>query len=186
MNDPTWETKLASLTNAVATAVHAANPSIQVIGLGAQGTQIFNMLAMGTLMDGVVYHPYANGNNIPDTTYEWEYLDYGSWIQVLDSKPVLPKWETEWGIGTDSDFHQHRAGRGSSRAECCKNLASAWNIRSSTNSWTTVRASRRREQHAGAETSILCCSTHYIRSGRNSGRKWQVCERDFGCQRGSG
>jgi hypothetical protein len=94
----TWETKLVALTNAVTAAVHAVNPSIQVIGLGGQGTQIFNMLAMGTTMNGVVYHPYANGNYIPETTWEWEYLDYGSWIQVLDSKTRLPKWETEMGI----------------------------------------------------------------------------------------
>jgi hypothetical protein len=89
-----------ALTNAVTAAVHAVNPSIQVIGLGGQGGQIFNMLALGTTMNGVVYHPYPNGNFIPETTYEWQYLDYGSWIQALDSKTRLPKWETEWGIGT--------------------------------------------------------------------------------------
>jgi hypothetical protein len=93
------------LTNAVTAAVHAVNPSIQVIGLGAQGTQIFYMLAKGTTMDGVVYHPYANGAGfIPETTYEWPYLDYGTWIQVLDSKTTLPKWETEWGTGTTATF----------------------------------------------------------------------------------
>src|SRR5260370_32546210 len=99
----TWETKLVALTNAVTAAVHAVNPSIQVIGLGGQGTQIFDMLAMGTTMDGVVYHPYGNGAGyIPESTYEWEYRDYGSWIRVLDSKTRLPKWETEWGVGTTS------------------------------------------------------------------------------------
>jgi hypothetical protein len=87
-----------------ANAVHAANPSVQVIGLGAQGGQIFNMLAMGTTMDGVVYHPYSNGNYIPETTYEWQYTDYANWIQVLNSKITLPKWETEWGVGTTSTF----------------------------------------------------------------------------------
>lgn len=101
---PTWQTKLVALTNAVTAAVHAVNPATQVIGLGAQGTQIFNMLAMGTTMDGVVYHPYANGNNIAETTYEWEYLDFANWIQVLNSKTRLPKWETEWGIGTTTTF----------------------------------------------------------------------------------
>jgi hypothetical protein len=66
---PPWETKLVALTNAVKAAVHAVNPSIQVIGLGAQGTQIFDMLAMGTTMDGVVYHPYGDGYGfIPETT----------------------------------------------------------------------------------------------------------------------
>jgi hypothetical protein len=100
----TWQTKLSILTNAVSAAVHALNPSIQVIGLGAQGGQIFNMLAVGTTMDGVVYHPYAYGGCVPETTYEWQYLDYGSWIQALTSKTTLPKWETEWGVGTSATF----------------------------------------------------------------------------------
>jgi hypothetical protein len=101
----TWETKLVTLTNAVTVAVHAVNPSINVIGLGAQGTQIFDMLAMGTTMNGVVYHPYGDGYGfIPETTYEWEWRNYGAWIQALSSKTQLPKWETEWGIGTTSTF----------------------------------------------------------------------------------
>jgi len=102
---PTWETKLVALTNAVTAAVHAVNPSIQVIGLGAQGTQIFDMLAMGTTMDGVVYHPYGNGYGfVPETTYEWEWRVYAPWIHALSSETSLPKWETEWGIGTTSTF----------------------------------------------------------------------------------
>jgi hypothetical protein len=100
----TWETKLVALTNAVTAAVHAVNPSIQVIGLGGQGTQIFNMLAKGTTMNGVVYHPYFYVNCIPETTYEWEWLDYGSWIQAIDAQTKLPKWETEWGVGTTETF----------------------------------------------------------------------------------
>ncbi|MBV9877337.1 MAG: hypothetical protein JO025_21590 [Verrucomicrobia bacterium] len=100
-----WEAKPVALTNAVTAAVHAVNPSIQVIGLGAQGTQITDMLAMGSSMDGVVYHPYGNGYGfIPESTYEWEWRDYGTWVQVLSSKTKLPKWETEWGIGTTSNF----------------------------------------------------------------------------------
>jgi hypothetical protein len=101
----TWESKLVTLTNAVTAAVHAVNPSIQVIGLGAQGTQIFDMLAMGTTMNGVVYHPYGNGAGfIPETTYEWEWRVYAPWIQALSAETSLPKWETEWGIGTTSTF----------------------------------------------------------------------------------
>ncbi len=100
----TWQTKLVALTNAVATAVHAVNPSVQVIGFGAQGTQIFNMLAMGTTMDGVVYHPYFYASFIPETTYEWQWLDYASWIAAIDAKTKLPKWETEWGVGTTATF----------------------------------------------------------------------------------
>jgi hypothetical protein len=101
----TWQTKLVALTNAVTVAVHAVNPSVLVIGLGAQGTQILNMLAMGTPMDGVVYHPYGNSWAIPETTYEWPYLDYGAWIQVLNSQCMLPKWETEWGSGTLATYN---------------------------------------------------------------------------------
>jgi hypothetical protein len=101
----TWESKLVTLTNAVTAAVHAVNPSIQVIGLGAQGTQIFDMLAMGTTMNGVVYHPYGNGAGfIPETTYEWEWRVYAPWIQALSAETSLSKWETEWGIGTNSTF----------------------------------------------------------------------------------
>src|ERR1700751_4417093 len=101
----TWESKLVTLTNAVTAAVHTVNSSIQVIGLGAQGTQIFDMLAMGTTMNGVVYHPYGNGAGfIPETTYEWEWRVYAPWIQAIDAQTRLPKWETEWGIGTNSTF----------------------------------------------------------------------------------
>jgi hypothetical protein len=101
----TWESKLVTLTNAVKAAVHAVNPSVQVIGLGAQGTQIFDMLAMGTTMDGVVYHPYGNGYGfVPETTYEWEWRVYAPWVPALTSQTNLPKWETEWGIGTTSTF----------------------------------------------------------------------------------
>jgi hypothetical protein len=100
-----WELKLVTLTNAVTAAVHAVNSSIQVIGLGAQGTQIFDMLAMGTTMNGVVYHPYGNGAGfIPETTYEWEWRVYAPWIQAISAETSLPKWETEWGIGTTSTF----------------------------------------------------------------------------------
>ena len=101
----TWESKLVTLTNAVTAVVHAVNSSIQVIGLGAQGTQIFDMLAMGTTMNGVVYHPYGNGAGfIPETTYEWEWRVYAPWIQAISAQTSLPKWETEWGIGTTSTF----------------------------------------------------------------------------------
>lgn len=101
-----WQSKLLALTNSVSAAVHAVNPAIQVIGLGAQGVQIFNMLAMGTTINGVAYHPYANGNAIPETTYEWPYLDYGVWITTLKAKTKLPAWETEWGHPTWSAFSE--------------------------------------------------------------------------------
>lgn len=100
----TWQTKLVKLTNAVATAVHAVNPSIKVIGFDAQGTQIFDMLAQGTKMDGLAYHPYFYTSFIPETAYEWQWLDYASWIAAIVPKTTLPKWETEWGLGTSATF----------------------------------------------------------------------------------
>jgi hypothetical protein len=99
-----WETKLVTLTNAVSAAVQRVNPLIQVIGLGAQGTQIFTMLAQGTTMNGVVYHPYFNISFIPETAYEWQWLDYENWVAAVEAKTTLPKWETEWGVGTSSAF----------------------------------------------------------------------------------
>jgi hypothetical protein len=101
---PTWQTKLVALTNAVTVAVHGVNPTIKVIGLGGQGRQIFNMLALGATVDGVAYHPYSYAYHIPESTYEWQYLDYEGWIQALTLKTVLPKWETEWGLGTTGTF----------------------------------------------------------------------------------
>src|SRR5258708_20347643 len=63
------------------------------------------MLAKGTTMGGVVYHPYGNGAGfIPESTYEWQWRDFGSWIQARVSNTSLPKWETEWGIGTNATF----------------------------------------------------------------------------------
>jgi hypothetical protein len=53
----------------------------------------------------VVYHPYGNGAGfIPETTYEWEWRVYAPWIQAISAQTSLPKWETEWGIGTNSTF----------------------------------------------------------------------------------
>jgi hypothetical protein len=97
-----WCSKLVALTNAVTAAVHAVNPAIQVIGLGAQGTQISFCLNKGTIMNGVVYHPYDNVDFIPETTYEWQWLDYAGWIGAISNMTPLPKWETEWGTGTTS------------------------------------------------------------------------------------
>jgi hypothetical protein len=99
-----WQTKLVALSNAVASAVHAIGSKVPVIGLGAQGDQILNMFSQGTTLDGVVYHPYANPDAIPEGTYEPAYYAYPQWISVLSSKTKLPKWETEWSIGTDSSY----------------------------------------------------------------------------------
>jgi hypothetical protein len=98
-----WESDLVTLTNSVRAAVHAANPATQVIGLGAQGGQILNMLALGGAPDGVDSHPYCNRDNIAEGCYEPPYYSYGSnadnWIAALTSKTKLPRWETEFGFG---------------------------------------------------------------------------------------
>ncbi len=93
---PTWEDQLVVLTNAIYAAVKAVNPSQAIIGFGAQGHQILEMLAEGGTVDGVVYHPYDLNNNIPETNYEPPYLDYIQWVTTLRSITNLPRWETEF------------------------------------------------------------------------------------------
>lgn len=63
------------MSNAVADAIHgqASTANIPVVGLGAQGQQILNMLALApTHLDGIVYHPYDAGGafNGPKNAYE--------------------------------------------------------------------------------------------------------------------
>ncbi len=99
----TWEVKLKALTSQVASAVHAAVPNVQVIGLGAQGQQIVNMLP-GTIVDGVVYHPYGQNNSIPDSVYEPPWFNYVLWGKELRSVTALPAWETEWGTQTSPTY----------------------------------------------------------------------------------
>jgi hypothetical protein len=94
-----WEADLVALTNGVRAAVHAASPATKVIGLGAQGDQILNMLAIGGQPDGVDYHPYTNPDNYPEGVYEPSYFSYSSWIAALQAKTKLPRWETEFNDG---------------------------------------------------------------------------------------
>lgn len=102
------EQSLVTFTSTTTTAVHAANPAIRVIGLGAQGGEILAMLGMAPVVDGVVYHPYSNGsNNWPDTTYEPPYLDYEAWVAAIQA--ALPTgmeiWETEFAEDNGSDAY---------------------------------------------------------------------------------
>ena len=76
-------------------------------------------------MDGVVYHPYFYG--ISHSRNDLRMAISGLWkldCRRLSSKTTLPKWETEWGIGTYSGFHQHRIRRTSLPGGFCKRLAS--------------------------------------------------------------
>lgn len=99
------ETLLVKVTNAVRAAVHkAVGNKVQVIGLDEQGSQIFYMLSLNPVIDGLVYHPYATDDVSPATAYEWPYLTYSGWLEVLRPKTNLPLWETEWGFkGSSTD-----------------------------------------------------------------------------------
>lgn len=130
---PTCETKLVPLTNVVTAAVHAVNPSIQVNGLERAGSANFQHAGKGNHDEWCGLSPYANGNYIPETTYEWQYLGYGSWIQALDSETSLPKWENRMGGSAPRQRLPTRIRLNLSRGGYCKRLVSPWIIRSSTN-----------------------------------------------------
>lgn len=100
-----WEQKLVTLTTAITRAVHATGSPVQVIGLGAQGSQVLNMLAMGAQVDGLVYHPYY-ATPCPETVWEPPYYNYAQWVSAIRSVWTGPIFETEWGIHTSSTFSQ--------------------------------------------------------------------------------
>lgn len=105
-----WEAQLVNLSNAVADAVHATGVPTKVIGLGAQGKQILDMLALTpTHLDGIVYHPYDLNDGTPEHTYEPPYTDYVTWVKALQAATSIPIWETECaddaeGAGT-GEYH---------------------------------------------------------------------------------
>lgn len=100
------EQSLVTFTSNTTTAVHAANPAIRVIGLGAQGGEILAMVGMNPIVDGVVVHPYSNGSsNWPETTYEPPYTDYESWVAALQAATSIPIWETEFAENNGSDAY---------------------------------------------------------------------------------
>ncbi len=104
-----WLTDLPILTTACTNAVNAVSSTVQVIGLGAQGSEIWGMYP-STTVDGIVYHPYDTGNSkaavdVPDTCYEQpsgvnatSSLVYVPWISICRGQTTLPLWETEWGV----------------------------------------------------------------------------------------
>lgn len=85
-----------TLTNLVRAAVNAVAPSIPVIGLDQQGSEVIYMLSQNPVIDGVVYHAYDLANNIPETCYEPPYVNYVNWVQTVRSISTLPIWETEF------------------------------------------------------------------------------------------
>jgi hypothetical protein len=67
---------------------HGLSPTTQVIGLGSQGQDILDMIAVGCVADRVVVHPYDDGSGIPEIVYE-KYnraapkgngVDYAAWV----------------------------------------------------------------------------------------------------------
>jgi hypothetical protein len=89
-----------TLLNAVNSSVHAAIPSVAVIGTDFQGDNELSVLTMGIQCDGVVYHPYPPTAIIPEQVYEPPFSDYQAWVKAVQAKTSLPLWETEWGLGT--------------------------------------------------------------------------------------
>jgi hypothetical protein len=41
-------------------------------------------------MDGVACHPYFFTSFVPEMAYDWQWLDYASWIAAIDAKPLYP------------------------------------------------------------------------------------------------
>jgi hypothetical protein len=96
----TWKAQLAALTNAVTVGVHSVSPSTQVIGLGAQGSQITTMITTnGGNPDGIVYHPYDLNDNTAEHTFEPPDTIYETWVANLRAVTNKPLWETERNLG---------------------------------------------------------------------------------------
>jgi hypothetical protein len=100
-----WREALVELTSAKTKAVHAVNPAMPVIGLGAPGGDILYMLSLNPRVDGVVVHPYDNGNTVPEVCYEPPYSDYEKWMAALKAATTLPIWETEYNISTGGTLY---------------------------------------------------------------------------------
>lgn len=95
---------LVTLTTACTAAIHSVNPATPVIGLGSQGNQILAMLALGPVMDGLVYHPYDPGDNIPEHVFEPSFTNYLTWVAAVRAATSLPIWETERNLSGGSEY----------------------------------------------------------------------------------
>lgn len=106
---PTWKDKYPILFNDAYAAIKAANPNIQVIGIGAQGDDNFYILSKLTHLDGFTDHPYA-AFYVPENSYEPPYNSapdsYRAYVAAIRANTKAPIWETEWGIGSDSTEYE--------------------------------------------------------------------------------
>ncbi len=97
---------LVTLTNNCRAAVHSVNPSIPVIGIGAQGNDILGMLGLnpGPMIDGIVYHPYDPNDNIAEHVYEPPFTNYLAWVSAVRNATSVPIWETERNFSGGSEY----------------------------------------------------------------------------------
>jgi hypothetical protein len=97
-----WWHKYVNLLNVSAQAIKAANPQMTVIGLGANPSENYGMMAIGVspLVDGLTDHPYGWGilglmhsQSFPSFVNEWR-------THASKYHASTAMWLTEWGNST--------------------------------------------------------------------------------------
>jgi hypothetical protein len=97
-----WWHKYVNLLNVSAQAIKAVNPHLAVIGLGANPSENYGMMAIGInpLVDGLTDHPYGWGilglmrsQSFPSFVNEWR-------TQARKYNTTTSMWLTEWGNST--------------------------------------------------------------------------------------
>ncbi len=104
-----WQSKYAALLSACTASIHAANPSMTVIGLGAQAGDDFTMMAAGAQYDGGTAHPYQPAfSGFPphpadNLVYEPPYSTFQDFCTGWKQHDTKPRWDTEWGFWGDGN-----------------------------------------------------------------------------------
>jgi hypothetical protein len=97
-----WWHKYVNLLNVSAQAIKAVNPQLVVIGLGANPSENYGMMAIGIspLVDGLTDHPYGWGilglmgsQSFPSFVNEWR-------TNARKYNTTTSMWLTEWGNST--------------------------------------------------------------------------------------